>query len=54
MTRDKDPYLNGIRTFTTMFRTGTEPIPHADILKPVLVLEALERSLASGKVEKVG
>ena len=51
---DEDPYLAGVKKFTKMFRTGKEPRPHAEILKPVLILEALERSLKSGKIEKVG
>lgn len=50
---DANPYLDGIKTFTAMFATKQEPVPHGQILKPVFVLEALERSLASGKVEAV-
>ncbi|NLW85772.1 MAG: Gfo/Idh/MocA family oxidoreductase [Planctomycetes bacterium] len=50
---DPNAYLTGIRTFTKMFRTGKEPVKHEHMLKPVLVLEALERSVASGKVESV-
>ena len=51
---DKNSYLHGIKTFTTMFKTGVAPLGDEQILKPVLVLEALERSVKSGKVEKVG
>ncbi|PHN08652.1 Gfo/Idh/MocA family protein [Flavilitoribacter nigricans] len=36
-----------------MFRTGTEPRSHESILEGVAVLEALERSVKSGKWEKV-
>lgn len=50
---DKNPYLKGVRTFTTMFRTGVEPLPYEHMLRPVQVLEALERSAKSGQVEKV-
>jgi len=50
---DANPYLDGIKTFTAMFATRQEPVPHDQIMKPVFVLEALERSLASGKVEAV-
>lgn len=51
---DKNPYLNGIKMFCEMFRTGKEPLTHEQVLKPVRVLEALERSAKSGKMEKVG
>jgi len=51
---DKNPYLSGIRVFTTMFKTGREPLGDEQMLKPVLVLEALERSVKSGAREKVG
>jgi predicted dehydrogenase len=50
---DADPYLTGIRKFTRMFRTGEEPLPHERLLAPIRVLEALERSVASGTREKV-
>jgi predicted dehydrogenase len=53
ITFDKSPYLVGVRTYTKMFRTGVEPLTHAQILKPVQVLEALEKSVKSGKVERV-
>ena len=36
-----------------MFRTGKEPRTHQSILNCVLVLEALERSVASQKWEDV-
>jgi len=50
---DKSPYLNGVKTFTTMFKTGKEPLSYEQMLRPVQVLEALEKSVKSGKVEKV-
>lgn len=50
---DKDPYLDGVRTSTRMFKTGKEPLAYAQMLRPVQVLEALERSAKSGKIEKV-
>ena len=50
---DKNAFLNGIRMFTDMFKTGKEPFKYADILKSVLVLEALNKSVKSGKKEKV-
>ena len=53
LTMDKSPYLNGIRAFTRMFRTRVEPLAYDRMLKPVQVLEALEKSVASGAVEKV-
>ncbi len=37
----------------TMFRTGVEPRSHASIIHGVAVLEALEKSVASGKWENV-
>lgn len=40
-------------TFTTMFKTGKEPLTATEMLKPVKELEVLEKSVKSGKVEKV-
>ncbi len=51
---DPKPYLGGVKTFCEMFRSGNEPLTHEKILKPVLVLEALERSLSSSRKEIVG
>ena len=51
---DQNPYLNGIRTFTKMFKTGIEPESYDNMLKPIQVLEAMEKSIKSGKVEVVG
>ena len=53
MTYDKDPYLHGVQTSTRMFKTGEEPLTHEQMLRPIQVLEALEKSVKSGKVEKV-
>jgi len=50
---DASPYYAGVKRFVTMFRTGVEPTPHERLLKPVLVLEAMERALANGRAEKV-
>ena len=50
---DKNPYLKGVQTFAAMFRSGKEPLTHEQILRPVQVLEALEKSVKSGKIEKV-
>lgn len=53
LNNDADPYLAGIRIFTKMFQTSVEPFSHSRILAPVAVLEALEKSQASGKIETV-
>jgi len=50
---DENPYLSGVKTFTGMFKTGAEPVPHEEILKPVQVLEAVDRSLESDRIEKI-
>jgi len=50
---DANPYLAGAKIFTTMFRTGKEPIPHERMLAPVAALEALDKSLKLGKPVKV-
>ena len=50
---DENPYLSGVRVFTKMFRTGEEPLTEEQMLTPVVVLEALQRSVKSGEVEKV-
>ncbi|NIA16472.1 MAG: Gfo/Idh/MocA family oxidoreductase [Nitrospiraceae bacterium] len=50
---DKDAYLTGVRTFVKMFKTGVEPLPYEHMIRPVQVLEALQKSVASGKIEKV-
>jgi len=50
---DKNIYLTGIKCFTKMFKTGIRPFTDKKILQPVRVLEAVEKSLKSGKKEKV-
>lgn len=51
--RDPNPYIAGLKIFTSMFRTGKEPIPHERMLAPIAILEALDKSLATGKVVRV-
>ncbi len=50
---DSDSYLTGIRTFCRMFKTGVEPLDHKRILAPVAILEAMEKSVKTGKVTPV-
>lgn len=50
---DPNPYLTGIETFCRMFRTGTQPIDHRRILATVAVLEALEKSVKTGRLVTV-
>jgi predicted dehydrogenase len=50
---DANMYLGGIRTFIKMFRTGKEPVTAEQMLRPVAVLEALQKSQKSGKTERV-
>ena len=52
--QDENIYLAGLKMFTSMFRTGKEPIGHERMLAPVAILEALEKSLQNKKVERVG
>jgi len=51
---DSNPYLSGIRRFCKMFKTGTEPLEHRRFLAPIAALEALAKSVRTGKVEPVG
>ena len=51
--RDPNPYLNGIKTFLRMFRTGKEPYTPAQMLEPVAVLTALQQSVKTGKRVRV-
>ena len=51
---DELPYLAGARLFTDMFRTGKQPLSHERILAPVAILEAMAKSLKTGKRAKVG
>ncbi len=50
---DPNQYLNGVKKFMKMFRTGIEPYSSEELLEPVAVLEALEKSVKTGKVVKV-
>ncbi len=53
ITYDQSPYLSAVRAFTTMFKSGKSPETTESMLVPVAVLEALEKSVASGKRVKV-
>lgn len=44
-----DFYVQGLKTFLQMIRTGQEPIPHAEMLESIRVAKAVEQSLASGQ-----
>jgi len=46
---DPNPYLTGVRKFVKMFRTGKEPHTASEILETIAVLEALARSVRTGK-----
>lgn len=46
---DRSPYLSSVQRIAAMFRSGRSPMDEAAMLRPVRVLEALERSLRSGK-----
>ena len=50
---DDNTYLTGIRSFCKMFKTGKTDETRESILMPVAVLEALEKSLKSGKRTKL-
>lgn len=50
---DKSHYIPGIKRFTKMFKTGQEPETYENMLIPVAVLEALEKSVKSRKIERV-
>lgn len=50
---DPNPYLSGVQKFLRMFRTGREPFSGREILEPIAVLEALDRSWKTGKRTKV-
>jgi len=50
---DDDPYLSGIRKWLRMFRTGKEPYTAAEMLEPIAVLEALAKSVRTGKRVRV-
>ena len=48
-----NPYLAGVRRFCRMFKTGREPVGHERILAPVAVLEAMQKSVRTGKLTPV-
>lgn len=51
--RDTKPHLSGARKFLTMFRTRKEPFTAAQMLETIAVLEALDKSLKTGKMVRV-
>jgi predicted dehydrogenase len=53
ITYDASPYLTGVREFTGMFRTGRSPETVQSMLAPVAALEALEKSVKTGRRVKV-
>jgi len=50
---DPNPYLSGIKKFIKMFRTGKEPFTYGEIMEPICVLEAIDRSWRTGKEARV-
>lgn len=50
---DANPYLKSTRTFTRMFKTGKEPYSDAEMLAPIAVLDAMQKSLTTGKPVKI-
>jgi predicted dehydrogenase len=50
---DPNPYLAGTKKFIRMFRTGKEPYTAQEILEPVAVLEALDKSIRTRKPARV-
>ena len=50
---DARPYLTGAKLFCKMFKTGVQPIDHKEILARIAVLEALNKSVKTGKVTAV-
>lgn len=53
ITRDENPYLSGIKEFCSMFRTGKTVETDVSMLNPIAVLEALEKSVKTGKRTKL-
>ncbi len=51
--RDEHPHLVGARTFCRMFKTGKTDETEQSMLTPIAVLEALEKSIETGKKVKV-
>jgi len=50
---DADPYLAGVKRFCKMFKTGVEPIEHRRFLAPIAVLEAMAKSVPTGRLVPV-
>jgi predicted dehydrogenase len=50
---DEKMYLPGIELFCRMFQSGEEPLPPAAYLRPVAILEAMDRSLGTGTASLV-
>ena len=50
---DADPYATGTKLWVKALRTGKVPFSAEDMLTPVAVLEAIEKSLATGKAVRV-
>lgn len=46
-------YYEGFKMFMEMLRTGKSPIPHAEMIESVRIIDAVERSLQSGKPVKI-
>ena len=53
LTFDKSRFLPAVKKAVAMFKTGEEPHTREEILKPIQVLEAIEKALVSGEEEKV-
>ncbi len=53
ITFDTEKSVAGIKVFTDMFKTKVEPISHENILMPIRVLEALQKSQKTKTVEKI-
>lgn len=48
---DESPYLQALREICTMFKMNRWLLSREQLLKPVLILEAIEKSIASNKIE---
>lgn len=51
---DEPPYLSTAETLADFFHTGKNPWSAERMLAPVAIMDALRRSLTSGRVETVG
>ena len=50
---DPNQFLNGVRKFLKMFRTGKVPHTAVEMLEPIAVLQALQKSVQTGKRVRV-